>query len=110
MDILEQLEARIQQLLDNMGLMQMEIEELTEKNTQLEIKATRADELEVEVAKIRSEQTEWQSRLRHLLGRIDEVSDTNEATNEPVSFTVMNNTSSETNVSAQREEHQHSLL
>lgn len=75
MDILEQLEQRILQLLDNMSLMQMEIEELTEKNAQLEEQVQRSEVLEAEVAKIRSEQAVWQNRLTNLLGRIDEVSE-----------------------------------
>ncbi|SES63955.1 cell division protein ZapB [Thorsellia anophelis] len=75
MEILEQLEQRILQLLDNMSLMQMEIDELTDKNAQLLEQAQKSENLEAEVAKIRLEQVEWQNRLRHLLGRIDEVSE-----------------------------------
>ena len=56
-EVFEKLEAKVQQAIDTITLLQMEIEELKEQNTQL----------------LKEEQTAWQERLRSLLGRMDEV-------------------------------------
>lgn len=83
MEILDQLESRIAQLLDTLSLMQMEIEELTEKNQTLQNQSAqesaKTQSLEEEVNTLRAEQQKWQNRLRALLGKIDEVSAENES-------------------------------
>ncbi|MFC0180738.1 cell division protein ZapB [Thorsellia kenyensis] len=82
MNILEQLETRISQLLENMSLMQMEIDELTDKNTYLQNKIAQTEELEAEVIKIRAEQALWHQRLQQLLGKIDDVTVSDEQPQE----------------------------
>lgn len=62
-DVLEQLEAKIQSAVDAISLLQMEIDELKEKNNQLG----------EENQQLKQEHESWQDRLRVLLSKIDQV-------------------------------------
>ncbi|WP_116644841.1 cell division protein ZapB [Salinivibrio sp. HTSP] len=77
LEVLEQLEAKVQMAVDTISLLQMEIEELKEKNGSLEQDAVaekeRREQLERENAKLRDEQQAWQDRIRSLLGKIENV-------------------------------------
>jgi len=64
-DVLEQLESKIQILLDSVGMQQLELEELREQK----------QVIEQENESLKQEQQQWQERLRHLLGKIEEVED-----------------------------------
>lgn len=55
-EILSQLEEKIQQTIDTIGLLQMEIDELKEENQRL-----------------KQEQTTWHGRLQNLLSQINEI-------------------------------------
>jgi len=55
-EILSQLEKKIQQTIDTIGLLQMEIDELKEENQRL-----------------KEEQTTWHGRLQNLLSQINEI-------------------------------------
>ncbi|MGL9760124.1 MAG: cell division protein ZapB [Symbiopectobacterium sp.] len=76
-EVFEKLEAKVQQLIDNNTLLQMEIEELKEKNAQLSQKVQQVAEsretLLRENEHLKEEQVVWQERLRGLLGKIEEV-------------------------------------
>ena len=63
-EVLEQLEGRVQALLDSVGLQRMELDELKEQKQAL------AQENE----HLKQEQHQWQERLRNLLGKMAEVS------------------------------------
>ncbi|WP_086981990.1 cell division protein ZapB [Vibrio aphrogenes] len=76
-EVLEQLEAKIQTAVDTIALLQMEVEELKEKNEQLaseagQLREGRA-ELEQQTQAMRQEQQAWQERVRNLLGKMDDV-------------------------------------
>ncbi|MFV0574631.1 MAG: cell division protein ZapB [Vibrio sp.] len=76
-EVLEQLEAKIQTAVDTIALLQMEVDELKEKNEQLaseagQLREGRA-ELEQQTQAMRQEQQAWQERIRSLLGKMDEV-------------------------------------
>lgn len=77
LEVLEQLEAKIQMAVDTISLLQLEIEELKEKNDALinQSESSRADfdTLKQENDRLRSEQDAWQERIRNLLGKIEEV-------------------------------------
>ena len=60
LEVFEKLEAKVQQAIDTITLLQMEIEELKEKNNTL-------------VQEVQSAQHGWQVRLQALLGRMEEV-------------------------------------
>lgn len=62
-DVLEKLEAKIQSAVDAISLLQMEIDELKEKNHQLG----------EENQQLKQEHASWQDRLRVLLSKIDQV-------------------------------------
>ncbi|NLJ92353.1 MAG: cell division protein ZapB [Aeromonadales bacterium] len=62
-DVLEKLEAKIQSAVDAISLLQMEIDELKEKNHQLG----------EENQQLKQEHESWQDRLRVLLSKIDQV-------------------------------------
>lgn len=76
-EVFEKLEAKVQQAIDTITLLQMEIEELKEQNTQLNQDVQQAagsrESLVRENEQLKEEQTAWQERLRSLLGRMDEV-------------------------------------
>lgn len=76
-EILEQLENKVQMAVDNISLLQLEIEELKEKNEALQAEVNgnqeSRDALELENDKLRADHEAWQHRIRGLLGKIEEV-------------------------------------
>jgi len=76
-EVFEKLEAKVQQAVDTITLLQMEIEELKEKNNSLAQEIQHAqgsrEELERENNQLKEQQHVWQERLQALLGRIEEV-------------------------------------
>lgn len=76
-EVLEQLEAKIQTAVDTIALLQMEVEELKERNEQLAVEAGELKEgrveLEQQTQTLRQEQQAWQERIRSLLGKMDDV-------------------------------------
>ncbi|WP_291970421.1 septal ring assembly protein ZapB [Candidatus Symbiopectobacterium sp.] len=76
-EVFEKLEAKVQQAIDTITLLQMEIEELKEKNGQLSQEVQQAVEsretLVRENEHLKEEQIVWQERLRALLGKMEEV-------------------------------------
>ncbi|KNC90513.1 septal ring assembly protein ZapB [Trabulsiella odontotermitis] len=77
LEVFEKLEAKVQQAIDTITLLQMEIEELKEKNNTLaqEVQSAQQgrEELERENSHLREQQNGWQERLQALLGRMEEV-------------------------------------
>ncbi len=77
LEVFEKLEAKVQQAIDTITLLQMEIEELKEKNNSLvqEVQSAQhsREELERENQSLREQQNGWQDRLQALLGRMEEV-------------------------------------
>ena len=80
LEVFEKLEAKVQQAIDTITLLQMEIEELKEKNNSLSQEVQNAqhqrEELERENNHLKEQQNGWQERLQALLGRMDSVSHT----------------------------------
>ncbi|MDR0805306.1 MAG: cell division protein ZapB [Enterobacteriaceae bacterium] len=76
-EVFEKLEAKVQQAIDTITLLQMEIEELKDKNNalvrDLESAANGRESLVNENAQLKQEQQVWQERLRLLLGKMDDV-------------------------------------
>ncbi|GAA0491031.1 MULTISPECIES: cell division protein ZapB [Tatumella] len=76
-EMFEKLEAKVQQAIDTITLLQMEIEELKEQNSTLKQEALQVagnhDALTRENQQLKEEQQQWQERLRTLLGKMDEV-------------------------------------
>ncbi|WP_038909277.1 cell division protein ZapB [Dickeya oryzae] len=76
-EVFEKLEAKVQQAIDTITLLQMEIEELKEKNNALsqevESMAGNRDALMSENEQLKQEQLVWQERLRALLGKMEDV-------------------------------------
>lgn len=77
LEVLEQLEIKIQTAVDTITLLQMELEETKQLNQSLEhevhaLKESRT-ELEQQNQKIREEQESWQERIRVLLNKMDDV-------------------------------------
>ncbi|KGT95475.1 septal ring assembly protein ZapB [Erwinia typographi] len=76
-EVFEKLEAKVQQAIDTITLLQMEIEELKEQNTnlnnQVQQAAGNSDSLVRENQHLKEEQLVWQERLRALLGKMEEV-------------------------------------
>lgn len=76
-EVFEKLEAKVQQAIDTITLLQMEIEELKEKNIALTKEVQEAsDNYESslrENQQLKEEQLVWQDRLRTLLGKMEEV-------------------------------------
>ncbi|MDT0176425.1 cell division protein ZapB [Pantoea sp. RRHST58] len=76
-EVFEKLEAKVQQAIDTITLLQMEIEELKEQNNVLKNEAQQAagnhDSLVRENQQLKEEQHLWQDRLRALLGKMEEV-------------------------------------
>ncbi len=77
LEVFEKLDSKVQQAIDTITLLQMEIEELKEKNNSLsqEVQAAQhgREELERENSQLREQQNGWQDRLQALLGRMEEV-------------------------------------
>ena len=77
LEVFEKLESKVQQAIDTITLLQMEIEELKEKNNSLSQEVQNAqhsrEELEHENNQLREQQNGWQERLQALLGRMEEV-------------------------------------
>ncbi|GAA0519063.1 MULTISPECIES: cell division protein ZapB [Tatumella] len=76
-EMFEKLEAKVQQAIDTITLLQMEIEELKEQNNTLKQESLQVagnhDSLTRENQQLKEEQQQWQERLRALLGKMDEV-------------------------------------
>ncbi|TCV93471.1 cell division protein ZapB [Biostraticola tofi] len=76
-EVFEKLEAKVQQAIDTITLLQMEIEELKEKNNSLSQEIQQAagsrESLVSENEQLKQEQGVWQERLRALLSKMDEV-------------------------------------
>ncbi|MEE8731709.1 MAG: septal ring assembly protein ZapB [Rahnella inusitata] len=76
-EVFEKLEAKVQQAIDTITLLQMEIEELKEQNNSLSHEVQQAsgnhESLVRENAQLKEEQHVWQDRLRALLGKMEEV-------------------------------------
>lgn len=76
-EVFEKLEAKVQQAIDTITLLQMEIEELKEQNgnlsQQVQQAAGNSDALVRENQQLKEEQHVWQDRLRALLGKMEEV-------------------------------------
>ncbi|STW03807.1 septal ring assembly protein ZapB [Klebsiella grimontii] len=76
LEVFEKLESKVQQAIDTITLLQMEIEELKEKNNTLAQEVQSAqhsrEELERENGQLKEQQQGWQDRLQALLGRMEE--------------------------------------
>lgn len=76
-EVFEKLEAKVQQAIDTITLLQMEIEELKEQNGNLNNQVQQAsgnsETLVRENQQLKEEQHVWQDRLRALLGKMEEV-------------------------------------
>lgn len=76
-EVFEKLEAKVQQAIDTITLLQMEIEELKEKNQVLSQEMQGAisghETLTHENQNLRNEHHQWQERLHALLGKMEEV-------------------------------------
>ena len=76
-EVFEKLEAKVQQAIDTITLLQMEIEELKEQNHHLKNEVQQSsgnqDALVRENQQLKEEQHVWQERLRALLGKMEEV-------------------------------------
>lgn len=76
-EVFEKLEAKVQQAIDTITLLQMEIDELKETNNNLNREVQNAagarESLVRENEQLKQEQTGWQERLRALLGKMDDV-------------------------------------
>lgn len=76
-EVFEKLEAKVQQAIDTITLLQMEIEELKEQNNSLKHELQQAsgnsEALVRENQHLKEEQVQWQERLRALLGKMEEV-------------------------------------
>ena len=68
--ILDELEAKIKQAVETIQLLQLEIEELKEKN---ETAKKENEALQQEHEQLKAEQQNFQDRLRSLLGQIENV-------------------------------------
>ena len=76
-EVFEKLEAKVQQAVDTITLLQMEIEELKDKNNlvsqELQHAEGQKDELVRENGSLKEQLQGWQDRLHALLGKMDEV-------------------------------------
>ncbi|MDB1122764.1 cell division protein ZapB [Vibrio algarum] len=77
LEVLEQLEAKIQTAVDTITLLQMELEEVKQKNQNLEQATTslkdNCSDLEQQNEQMRQEHEAWQQRIRILLGKMEDV-------------------------------------
>ncbi|MCG9535882.1 cell division protein ZapB [Providencia huaxiensis] len=76
-EVFEKLESKVQQAIDTITLLQMELDELKDKNgalsQELETAKSGTDSLVRENEQLKQEQQAWQERLRTLLGKMEEV-------------------------------------
>lgn len=76
-EVFEKLESKVQQAIDTITLLQMEIDELKDKNGALAQEVENAksgtETLVRENEQLKQEQQVWQERLRTLLGKMEEV-------------------------------------
>lgn len=76
-EVFEKLEAKVQQAVDTITLLQMEIEELKEKNSLVSQELQQAEgqkaELVSENSSLKEQLQGWQDRLHVLLGKMEEV-------------------------------------
>ncbi|RPH31113.1 septal ring assembly protein ZapB [Buttiauxella warmboldiae] len=76
-EVFEKLEAKVQQAIDTITLLQMEIEELKETNNalsqQVQQSQSNHEELVRENTSLKEQQHVWQDRLHALLGKMEEV-------------------------------------
>lgn len=76
-EVFEKLEAKVQQAVDTITLLQMEIEELKEKNNLVSQELQQAEgqkaELVSENGSLKEQLQGWQDRLHALLGKMEEV-------------------------------------
>lgn len=76
-EVFEKLEAKVQQAIDTITLLQMEIDELKETNNNLNREVQNAagarESLVRDNEQLKQEQAGWQERLRALLGKMDDV-------------------------------------
>ena len=76
-EVFEKLESKVQQAIDTITLLQMEIDELKDKNGALAQEVENAksgtETLVRENEQLKQEQQVWQDRLRTLLGKMEEV-------------------------------------
>lgn len=68
--ILDELEGKIKQAVETIQLLQLEVEELKEKNGEAN---RQNDSLRKEYEQLKTEHQAFQDRLRSLLGQIDNV-------------------------------------
>ena len=77
LEVLEQLEAKIQTAVDTITLLQMELEEVKQQNVQLDQETSslrdECAELEKQKQQMGEEQEAWQQRIRVLLGKMEDV-------------------------------------
>ena len=77
LEVFEKLEAKVQQAIDPITLLQMDIDELKEKNNSVsqEVQTGQLQRvaLEGENNHLKEQQNGWQERLQALLGRMEEV-------------------------------------
>ncbi|MBY5993313.1 cell division protein ZapB [Ferrimonas balearica] len=67
LELLEQLESRVQNALDTMELMQLELEEERQRSGEMAIQQQR---LEQENQQLRQQLAAWHSKVEGLLGRL----------------------------------------
>lgn len=76
-EVFEKLEAKVQQAIDTITLLQMEIEELKVQNNTLTQQVGQAAESNETLARenqqVKEEQKIWQERLHVLLGKMEDV-------------------------------------
>ncbi|MFC1236873.1 cell division protein ZapB [Vibrio sp. F74] len=77
LEVLEQLETKIQTAVDTITLLQMELEEVKQKNQGLEQETTslrdNCSNLEQQNQQMVEEHEAWQQRIRILLGKMEDV-------------------------------------
>jgi cell division protein ZapB len=77
LEVLEKLEEKIQTAVDTITLLQMELDEVKQKNQRLEQAAENVSEttraLEEQNQQLVAEHNAWQDKIRHLLGKMDEI-------------------------------------
>ncbi|WED26510.1 cell division protein ZapB [Vibrio sp. DW001] len=77
LEVLEQLETKIQTAVDTITLLQMELEEVKQKNQGLEQETTslrdNCSNLEQQNHQMLEEHEAWQQRIRILLGKMEDV-------------------------------------
>ena len=71
-ELLEKLESKINQAVENIALLQMEVEELKEDKVNL---VNKTEQLQSENNRLNTEHKQWQERLSTLLGKIETTED-----------------------------------